>query len=271
MRYSVLMSLYCKEQPSFLEKSIASMVAQTFPPSEFVIVKDGLLGEELDEVIERYCKEFPKLFKIITKMENEGLGLALRDGVIACSNEWIARMDSDDISDLQRCEKQIHILNQHPEIDMIGTTYYEFFDSMKQKVLRCAPSNHEELVLYLHKRNPFGHDSLMYRRSKVLEAGNYRDMLRFEDYDLWIRMAMKNCVFHNMQEPLLYVRGNQDYYNRRGGFAYLKSNLHFFDEYRKAGFFSTKDCVLSLVPRIIVCLIPGPIRTFIYRKYLRQV
>lgn len=268
--YSVLMSTYKNEKPEYLKEALDSMIKQTLPPTEIVLVKDGPLTKELEELLDHYTMQCPGLFRFIINEQSEGLGKALRMGVLACRCEWIARMDSDDISVHTRCEKQAAYLQQNPDIDMVGSYYYEFFEDSKESVLRKSVSEHEEIELYMHRRNPFGHDSLMIRKNRLLEAGNYQDEIRFEDYGLWIRMMMNGAKMHNLEEPLLYVRGNSDYYRRRGGLKYVTTSISFFKKYRKMNFFTLADCCISLLPRIIVCIVPDGCREWIYKSLLRK-
>lgn len=112
-KYSVLMSLYIKEKPEYLNLAIQSMVEQTLMPDEIVIVKDGPITNELQEILDNYTKKYPKLFNIVGYKENKGLGYALNYGLEHCRNELIARMDTDDISKLNRCERQIERFNKN--------------------------------------------------------------------------------------------------------------------------------------------------------------
>lgn len=121
IQFSVLISVYKKEKAEYLKQALQSVINQTLKPTEVVIVKDGILTKELDECIEDFQRQHPKLFKILTFKENRGLGLALRDGVKACKYEYIARMDSDDISKPDRFEKQFGYLQKHPETTLLGT------------------------------------------------------------------------------------------------------------------------------------------------------
>src|SRR6056297_3001271 len=97
-KYSVLMSIYKKEKPEYFAQSLESMVNQTLMPDEIVIVKDGELTRDLEEVIDRYIDKYPGLFNILPIKENVGLGRALDEGLKHCQNELVARMDTDDIS-----------------------------------------------------------------------------------------------------------------------------------------------------------------------------
>ena len=130
LEYSVLMSVYYKEKPEYLSLSIQSMLEQTVKPNEFVIVKDGPLTPELDSVIDSYVSSNPNLFKIISSETNLGLGLSLAKGITEAKNELIARMDSDDYVVNTRCEKQLKLFADDPDLCIVGSFEAEFVDEI---------------------------------------------------------------------------------------------------------------------------------------------
>ena len=83
-KYSVLMSVYHKENPTWFDESIKSMFEQTIKPNEFVLVEDGPLTKELYDVVEKYKTKYPKEFKVVAIEKNVGLGPALKKGVEEC-------------------------------------------------------------------------------------------------------------------------------------------------------------------------------------------
>ena len=270
-KYSVLMSVYYKEKPEWLEYSIDSMLKQTIFPDEFVLVEDGPLTKELNLVVEKFEKKYPKLFKVIKIKENGGLGPALKKGITKCSNEFIARMDSDDYSKPNRIEKQFEEYEKHPELGMVGTNVDEFEEDIKNVSCKVIlPETHEEIFKFSKKRCPFRHPSLLYRKSAVLKAGNYREFYLCEDYDIYVRMLSTGCICYNIQEPLVYMRIGSDFYKRRGGWKYMKTILKFKNEQLKTGYFSLFDYLKSTIPHIIVCLLPNFLRDWIYRNLLRK-
>ena len=267
-KYSVLMTVYVKEKAEFLREAIDSMLGQTVKPSEFVLVEDGPLTDELYSVIAEYKKN--PIFKIVTLKKNQGLGLALRRGIKECSNDLIARMDSDDYSKNDRMEKQLRILEKDPDLDIIGSNIDEFTE--KHTNVKChviLPENNDKIVSYSKKRCPFRHSAILYKKQAVLRAGNYRHYYLFEDYDIYIRMIRSGAKSYNIQEPLTYVRVSDDFFKRRGGIKYAKSIIKFKTEQLKTGYFSIKDYLISMPAHVFVCLMPNTIRDFIYRKILR--
>ena len=124
-KISVLISVYSKERPDFLEQSLDSIFTQTMPPDEVVLVEDGPLTAALDAVIEQYTQKHAELH-IVKLPKNGGLGPALCEGLKHCHNDLVARMDSDDISKPERLEKETAYLEQHREIDIVGSWTDEF-------------------------------------------------------------------------------------------------------------------------------------------------
>lgn len=265
------MSVYYKEKPEWLSYSIESMLNQTVKPNEFVLVEDGPLTKKLDQVIDKFVKNNPKLFKIIKIKENGGLGPALKIGIENCKNEFIARMDSDDISVSNRCELQLTRFINDKELDMIGANHIEFIDSVDNPVAyKVLPSSFDDIKKYIKRRNPFSHSVVMYKKSAILEAGNYRNYYGLEDYDMWARMILYKKKCENINAYLSYVRVGKDLYARRGGIKYLKSLLKFKKELYKNGISSAKDYFVGSFAHVVVCLLPGGLRKKIYKKFLRE-
>lgn len=270
-KYSVLMSVYYKEKSEFLKESIDSMLMQTIKTDDFVIIKDGKLTEQLDEVIDFYAKKYPNIFNIVELDKNIGLGPALALGINKCKNELIARMDSDDYSVPNRIEMQLKIMNTNNYIGLVGSNVEEFNDNIDNVISHVRlPEKHEEIYKFSKTRCPFRHPSLLYKKSEVLKAGNYVEFYLCEDYDLYVRMLRAECKCYNIQQPLVYMRISADFYKRRGGFKYMRTILKFKNEQLKIGYFSITDYLKSTIPHVIVCLMPNSLRDYVYRKFLRK-
>ena len=215
MKYSILMSVYKKEKPEYLISSIQSMLAQTSPAEQFVIVKDGPLTKELDDIIDGYAVEYPELFTVVPLSENVGLGRALDFGIAECRNELVARMDSDDISLPERCEKELQLFAKNTELAIVGTNIDEFYDDPSDvKMSRAVPSNYAEIKKAIGRRMPFNHPTVMYKKSEVIRCGGYGKMRRKQDRDLFSRMINMGCKAQNINESLLLFRSNADNYKR---------------------------------------------------------
>lgn len=268
--YSVLMSVYKKENPEYFKEAVNSMMTQTIPPNDFVLVCDGPLTEELDKVVETIEREFSDILQVIRLEKNVGLGRALNIGLQKCKNELIARMDSDDISEKRRCEHQMRCFETQKELAVCSGSIAEFSQVISNVLgIRKLPCDNQELIRFAKTRNPINHMAVMYRKSDVLEAGNYQDLAMAEDYFLWVRMMMKGKVFKNLEEVLVYARVDNGMIKRRGGIKYIKSILTLQKQFRRLGFISQREYIKNCGIRCFVALVPSGIRSVFYKKKLR--
>lgn len=270
MKYSVLMPVYAGSRPEYLRESIDSMLAQTLPPDDFVVVCDGPVGEEIDAVFSSYGTKL----RVVRGRSHSGLGRALNGGLRFCRNEIVARMDDDDIAAPDRCEKQIRVLEDHPETGIVSAYVAEFSggDPANVKSMRTVPETHEEILRFARHRTPFNHPAVMFRKGAVLAAGGYQPMEKHEDYYLWVRMLQAGVNGYNLQEPLVYMRASDDMFIRRGGAAHFKTALRFEKYLLKSGFISFPEYLRNLTERFIVeMLIPDAVRAKLYRSVLRRI
>ena len=180
--FSVLISIYKNENPAWLSEAFDSVFAQTVQPTEIVLVKDGPLTPELDAVIDDYAKRNP-VFKFVVNETNLGLGLALQKGVLACSNEIIARMDTDDTMPVDRFEKQLAKMAEG--YDVVSCWSRIFAANMVDVVAtKSRPENHADIVKLAKRRSPVCHAACFLKKSAVLNAGNYQHCNFYEDYYL---------------------------------------------------------------------------------------
>ena len=269
MPFSVILSIYYKESPLFLRESLDSLFSQTVCPDEVILVKDGPIGDELDNVIDSYVTRYPYL-KVLSLVTNRGLGKALNEGLKYCSHELVARMDTDDIAMPERFEKQLAVFKKYPDIDVVGAWINEFEDNVSNiKSVRKLPELPEEIRHYAKRGNPINHPVVMFRKSAVLAAGGYRHFPLFEDYYLWIRMLMNGAKFYNIQESLLYFRFSSEMFKRRGGWKYMINELHFLQMMRQMHFISFSQFMQNLFVRFSIRLIPNSLRAIIYTKLIR--
>ena len=269
--FSVLLSVYRKEQPAYLQQSLNSIFTQTLMPDEVVLVKDGPLTEELDMVIGDYCRKYP-ILKIVSLAQNQGLGKALNEGLKHCSYDLVARMDTDDIAKSDRFEKQVKVFKEHPELDLVGAWIDEFEGDVSHVIsVRKVPEFPIEIKQYALKRSPTNHAVVMFRKSAVLLAGGYLHFPLFEDYYLWVRMLMNGAKFYNIQESLSYFRFSPDMFKRRGGWRYALTEFRFQWLLKQIHFISCPQFVTNVLIRFTARIIPNSLRTFVYTKMLRHV
>lgn len=265
------MSVYIKEEADYFIKSVESMLHQTIKPDEIIIVEDGPLTDDLNKVIDNYVSSFSNTFTIIKNEKNLGLGLSLQKGIIASRNEFIARMDTDDISRNDRCEKQLAILDSG-DVDVVGGNISEFIDSIDNCVgHRVVPTDHRSICEYLKKRCPFNHMTVMYKKSAVLKAGNYLDLPYNEDYYLWVRMYVSGATFANINEDLVDVRTSEDFYKRRGGKQYFKSEKMVQKYMREKRVISFPRYLYNVLIRFCAeVMLPNGVRRLLFAKFLRK-
>lgn len=222
--YSVLMSVYYKEKPEFLKLSMESVFSQTYSPDDFVLVCDGKLTKELEEVIAYYKNKYPNILQVLKYEENKGLGYALNYGLAHCKNEIVLRMDSDDISKNERAKIQIErFINDKVDISSSGI---ELFENETDQIIgrRILPCDRKNIIKFSKTRSPFNHPSVIFKKSSVQKVGGYQTLLFKEDYYLWIRMIQGGCQFNNYSDSLVYMRINPEtFYKRKNKIAFKSS------------------------------------------------
>jgi len=264
------MSIYIKEKAEYFDQCMKSMVAQTILPGEIVIVKDGEITQELEIVIKKYQRKYPDLIKIVPLPKNRGLGPALAEGILHCTYELIARMDTDDIARKDRFEKQLLEFEKDAELDICGSHIKEFSTNPKNILARRkVPLSHGEIIKYQKQRSAFNHMTVMYKKSVVLRAGNYQDAPLMEDDLLWVCMIQTGAKCKNINEYLVYARTGYAMIKRRGGYGYLKKYREGRKRILETGYISYWDYYKTILVQTLVALVPIKMRRFIFIKLLR--
>ena len=269
MKFSVLTTVYKKETPENLRKSLLSSYQQTLKPTEIILVCDGELTEELDREIEILQREIP-ILKVFRLPENLGSGPASLFGVNHCQTDFIARMDSDDYSIETRFEKQVSAFEKNPNLIMVGSNILEL--NTEFTAIKKVPEHTEEIRKYSRLRNPFNNPSSMIKKEYILKAGNYREFRYLEDYDLTMRLLHDNPTkdFLNIQEPLVVMQTNDFSYLRRGGFLYVKTDFVLQLDFYRRGDISLVEFVRNIFLRNTIRIFPNSIRKWIYKKKMRE-
>lgn len=266
--FSVLLSVYIKEKPEYLNLSLESIFAQTINICEVIIVEDGVLTEELYNVLDKFEKKYNSIKRVKLK-ENRGLGNALNEGLKYCSYDLVARMDTDDIAYPDRLEKQYHLMEEHPEIDACSGWIDEFINTTENIIsIKKLPKTHDELLKYAKHRCPLNHPAVMFRKKTVIAAGGYYGFP--EDYNLWVRMLMNGARFYNLQESLLYFRFSPEMIKRRGGWKYVKDDFKSQLQFYRIGFIGIGDFIYNIAIRLTVRIVPNSLRRLIYKRFLRE-
>lgn len=269
-KVSVLMSVYIKEKPEYLRASLESVMTQTCPVNEVMLVEDGPLTEELYAVIQEYRNRYPEVLRTFAFEKNRQLGRALAKGVELCSNDLVARMDTDDIAMPDRIEKQAAYMQTHPEVHVLGGAIREFNDEGTTDRIKLMPKTQEEILSYVKNRNPLNHMTVMFRRSAILEAGNYQHFPYLEDYSLWSRMLSKGYQIRNIDEILVKARTSMALVKRRSGWSYFKDFSRLRKFQHELGLTTNLEYWISMAGTFVVLMQPGFMKELAYKKILRK-
>lgn len=265
------MSLYSKEKVDYLIESLESILKQTLLPDEIILVIDGPITEELQKVVKKYEDDYSDILKTIPLEENIGLGKALDVGLAKCSNELVARMDTDDISLPTRCEKQVEKFESDTNLAIVGTMIDEFYDEPSNIVSsRIVPTDHEEIEKFMKRRSPFNHPAVMFKKSAVIHSGGYGKLRRKQDLDLFSRMINSGYKAANLDESLVLFRSNEDNFKRRKSWSYCKSYIVAQYAIYKRGHCSFTDLAVVTGGQLFILLAPMKVLKKVSNKYLRN-
>lgn len=272
IEFSVAMSVYKNDCADYVRRALDSITQdQTVKPSEVVLVADGPLSDDLNEMLDQYEMQESTL-RVIRQGKNTGLGLALKHAVEHCQYEWIARMDSDDISVPSRFEQQVSYICKNPDVDIVGGNIAEFIDLESNIVgVRQVPTTDRELKEYAKRRCPFNHMTVMFKKQAILDVGGYQHWHYNEDYYLWLRMILADKKFANLDANLVKVRVGKEMYQRRGGLMYFKSEAKLQGFMLKNKVIGFPRYVANVSLRLVLqVLMPNRVRGFIFQKFARR-
>ena len=270
IEFTLLLCTYKNDNPAHLRECLTSILSGTVLPNEMIIVKDGLLTAELDEVIA--TTNFPFEVNIISLPTNQTLGIARATGVIAAKHNWIALMDSDDIALPNRFELQLAKVTKNPEIDILGGQIAEFDVSPNQThALRKVPISHGDIIIFAKTRNPFNAMTVMFNKDLAIESGNFRYFPGFEDYDLWVRMIKNGAKCQNCEDVLVYARTGMGLYARRRGISYAKHEWLMQRNLLSLKTITKIEFLRNILIRIPIRLLPQRIVELAYRTFSGRV
>ncbi|HHP8022237.1 TPA: glycosyltransferase family 2 protein [Acinetobacter baumannii] len=272
MKISILLSLYHKENPQALEQCFQSIWKdQTIQPTEIVLVLDGPVDEELNQCVTKWQQTIGKPLKVIPLSQNIGLGKALNEGLRHCNNEWVFRMDTDDICKPDRFEKQIDFIQKNPNVVLFGGQILEFDQVPNDStVIKSVPTDYQEIKKFAQKRCPFNHMTVAYKRDVILGLGGYQHHLFMEDYNLWLRVIGNGYQVANLPDVLLYARVGNGMHARRKGFEYIKSEKQLLDLKKQLKLQNPLYANMLFLVRSAFRLLPANLLGKIYNTFLRK-
>lgn len=270
IKFSVSMCVYGRDNARWFETAIESVLNQTLPPNEIVLVVDGPVPHDLNAVI--FKLEENDNFKVIRLETNQGHGIARKTGLDNCTNELVAIMDADDICTRNRFEKQIEAFHDYPDSDIVGGMITEFIDTPDNVVgKRIVPLEDSEIKEYMQRRCPMNLVTVMFKKSSIEKVGGFIDWYCEEDYYLWLRMALANMKFRNVDDVLVNVRVGKEMYQRRGGVKYFKSEAKLQKYMLDNKIIGFPRYLISVTERLILqVLMPNKMRSFIFQKLARS-
>jgi len=272
IEFSVLITTYIGEVAENLDASLKSiLVEQTCIPTQVVLVLDGPIKEECERVIESYQKRFPHILEVVSTKTNQGQSKASALGLKYIKYEFIARMDSDDISDSLRFEKEIQAFIDHPECDVVGGWIEEFSEVPGDTCrMRVVPENDVDIKNTFCKRTPINNVTAMIRKKALLKAGGYGRNTVNEDYSLYAHMWVAGSSFYNIQDVLVYVRIGNGMISRR-------KDWRIFSDWCKDQLYLYRNNKHTLITSLLSCIkcfgfmvMPEKIKQFVYSHYLRR-
>ncbi|VDG32744.1 glycosyl transferase family 2 [Lactobacillus brevis] [Lactiplantibacillus mudanjiangensis] len=271
---SVLMSVYNLESPKNFREALNSMINQTYIPRQFVIVRDGELGRDLDKVLNDFFEEFKDFVNItIVKLNQQvSLGNALNAGLLVCEYPLIARMDSDDHAISNRIELQTLFFQQEKKVKVLGAQIQEFTDTWEHpNGSRNVPIHSDQIKRFSKTRNPLNHMTVMFRRDFIKkEMHGYRDIVGFEDYDLWLRVLKRQSDGVANLPQILVAARTSSLQKRRGGVKYVRQNAIARWSFYRDKLISFRHFIITLSVGTIVGLSSSRFRMFLYKKVLRK-
>lgn len=268
--YSIYMSVYKGEKSEYLKESMESMFNQTYPADEFVLICDGPLTKELDEVISHYKSKYPNTLNVIRLDKNIGTGQCANMGIDICKNEYIVKMDSDDIALSERCEKQMRLMQSNPNLTMCGGYIREFDTNTQETIaIKKTPSKNSEIRQFARRRNPFNNQTLVFKKSMAKAIGGYSSIKRCEDYDFVVNMLRNGAIGENIPEVLVDYRVNKDNYARRQNWANTKSFINVRWRIFRSGYSNIIDFIVPCAMQMMIFILPKKLTAKIYKKFLR--
>lgn len=272
MSISVLLSVYKSEKSSYLDRALKSVWDdQTVKPDEIVLIKDGPLTPDLEKIINHWSLYLTDRLIVLQNPENLGLTKSLNNGVAVSKSDFIARMDSDDISFPNRFELQLDYMMNHPEVSVLGGGIQEIDENDNWGHLRLYPLDMQGIVKYISKANPLAHPTTFIRRSVFDKGFYYNEKYRKnQDLEFWFRLIGNGFILANLAVPVLYFRRTSDTYSKRSSFISLKSELSIYVSgiYSLYGLFTWR--YIFPIVRFCVKILPSSLVRFIYMFFFKK-
>jgi len=214
MKTSLLLSIYHKNTVEELNRCFESIKTQNDIPNEIIFIIDGPIEASVFNAIKKWNEILP--LKFYELQENMGLAHALNHGMKFCANDWVFRMDIDDVCARDRFTKQLKFIDSNPDIDILGGKILCFESFPNLFPGRAVPATFRAIQKFIKYRNPLNHPSVFFNRKKIMEIGGYPDARLGQDYLLWINAMINGLKIQNTEDVLVYMQADKNSYSRRG-------------------------------------------------------
>ena len=259
-----IITVYKNDKLEYFKEAIKSIINQDYD-FEDIHIYLGIDGE-LPDNIQCYIDENKNIFyKIIQNETNKGLAYTLNRLIeILEDEEYIFRMDSDDICKLDRVSKQVKVFEKDSELLLIGSDLIEIDEEGNELRYKSMPVSIKDIINYSIARNPFNHPTVALRKDFFIVVGKYdENILKSQDYELWARALMNNIKFTNINEPLLYFRISYDYMNKRNLMVNYVNELKV--SLKLMIFFKKYTQLPKILIKFVVRVLPNNIGKLIYK------
>lgn len=248
-RISVLMGIY--NCAPYLQEALDSLYAQTYQDFKIILCDDGSKDDTF-AIAQRNAKEHANIV-LIRNERNRGLNYTLNHCLEYADTEFCARMDGDDVSLPTRFEKEVEFLDAHHDYAIV-TTPMKYFD--ERGVFKVGEGGSEPRLTDFPKASPFCHAPCMVRTEAYRAVGGYtvaENLLRMEDYHLWIKMYVAGYRGYTLEEPLYMMRDDRNAARRRNfkarkNEAYVK---HLAVKLLHLPFYYNVYCLIPLIKGIM--------------------
>ena len=218
------MSVYAADELQFVKQAVESVLQQSFANYDFYILADGVVRDDVEQYLGSVNDE-----RLHFRLRQQNVGLAkslneLLGIVLPLKYTYIARMDADDVALPMRFEKQLLYLENHADIDCVGSWAIEIDANGNEYFRKQMPQTHDECRSFFKKRDCMIHPTVVFRNTYFEKAGLYPEDTYFgEDTMMWANGFANGCKFANLPEYLYLFRLNEQFFSRRRGWKHAKS------------------------------------------------
>ena len=271
-RFVGLFSVYAGDQAPALFESLWTMLRNQTQPLDWTVgVIEGDLTPDLEAVVGYFTEvAWSRIPKVNNKL-NFGLPIALNQGLSQISeSDVVLKIDTDDLYPNNRVQRTVEAFTINPKLSLFGGQVEEWNEDFSDFVgSRAVPLNHEQIVGYGKRRNPFNGPTVAFSADLAKRLGGFSQVGANEDYVLWAQMMQSGAVVQNSPEVLAYMRGGPDLVARRSTSRTRRGEFEALRAIRKCGYFSTSTYCLHVLAKQLVRRLPIELNLYLY-QYLRH-